>query len=316
MIICLEKMNSIEKRIAEYQNPKPEPLPSSIASQPPQNMVQSLPRLSAPLKEAAIMKNSPRSKGSLETIAGAYVKSLDSPESARTTTLTGVLSPKANQLFNSGRGLLTQQQQEAISVAGVKSTFTRYWIMALRPPHKSMYRNTFERRFSAIVFGTPYSDIDVIVDSVNSVTNLVVHSIKEDKFGCVSPSIPLIIRTYVSIISSLNSFSASLEVHWTDVYYDETGAGRRQEEINTMGNTLKKSFSRALEALGITVWKYTEVATRPGRTGRTMEEAEYLVTQLKSGLREILTAFGRYAEDVGLKASELRAVRRMAEMDK
>lgn len=315
MTVCLEKLSSIEKRIAEYQNLVTQPLPPSIASQTPQNAVQGLPRISAPPKEADIIKIAGRPKNYLEANVGTLVKSLDSPDPAQRQTLTKTLSPHVHKVLNSGRGFLTQQQQEAVSVAGVKSTLTLYWVQALRTPYLWMFRSTFDRRFCAIVFGTPYSDLDMIVDSIKSLTNLVVHSIEEDSFGCVSKDIPLIVRTYVNIINSLDAFSASLEIHWTDVYYDESGAGRRQEEMNTIGNALRKNCSRLLEALGITIWTYTELPPRTGRTGKTVEEADLVIAQLKTSLREMMESFGRFAEDVGLKASEIRAVRRITGMN-
>ena len=315
MTACLEKLSSIEKRIAEYQNLVAQPLPSSVASQPPQNAVQGLPRISAPPKEADILRNPGRPKNYIEANVGTLVKSLDSPDQAQKQTLTKTLSPHVHKVLNSGRGFLTQQQQEAISITGVKSTFTWYWVQALRTPYLWMFRCTFSRRFCAVVFGTPYSDLDMIIDSIKSLTNLVVHSIEEDSFGCVSKDIPLIIRTYVSIINSLDAFSASLGIHWTDVYYDESGTGRRQEEINTIWNALRKNCSKLLESLGITIWRYTEVPPRTGRTGKTVEEADLVIAQLKTSLREMMTSFGRFAEDVGLKASEIRAVRRITGMD-
>ena len=45
---------------------------------------------------------------------------------------------------------------------------------------------------------------------------------------------------------------------------------------------------------------------------RKVEDVEVVVMCLKSGLRDLIQAFGQYADELGLKAEELKAAQEIA----
>ena len=61
-------------------------------------------------------------------------------------------------------------------------------------------------------------------------------------------------------------------------------------------------------------WTDTEFEEADGK-GRRVEEVELVKDHLKSGLSQLVLAFGDYAIDLGLNRSELRAAREAAGLD-
>ena len=45
---------------------------------------------------------------------------------------------------------------------------------------------------------------------------------------------------------------------------------------------------------------------------RKVKDVEAVVTCLKSGLRDLIQAFGQYADELGLKAEEIKAAKEIA----
>ena len=164
--------------------------------------------------------------------------------------------------------LLTTGQQEQLSSSGLRGLLHEYTMHFLRSPLGQPFRETFSRRISTVILGTPHSALYQILTSVKSLTALAVASLKEDPYGRVSKDVPTLIRTYTSTIQSIEAFVRSLPPHWTDVDF---------------------------------------------RNGdREVRDVEAVVVCMKSGLRDIIEAFGQYASELGLAAAELRIAKGVA----
>ena len=275
MNACVTVIQGINTRIAEFQNPP------STAPTPPmqqQNQMQSLPRLSAPLRQDQITVNplSPTtSRERIQSTIGTVAKSLGQSPSQNSNYPLSPLTPRAKQYLGTARNkLLTQGQQEAMSSVGLKFQFNDYIMQFLQSPIGSPFRQTFRRRLCAVVLGTSYSELSVIVDAIDSLASLAVASLREDNFGKVQKDIPGLIRTLVNTTMSLESFVKGLAVHWTDVDFQEMD-----------------------------------------RQGRKAEEVEIILDSLKRGLREMVGAFGDYAVELGLGVGEMRIAREVAGLE-
>ena len=269
MTLCLGNILAISNRIAEFQNP------TSKSTTPPQQItVESLPSISsAPLRRDNIFSNArapvttrEKIESSIGTIAKSYgqspqpVKPLKFLESQRVEgeKYLGVARQK----------LLTQGQQESLSSSSLLARYNAYLLRFLRSHFGRPFRQTFKRRASAVVLGSPYSELSSILDSVNALTAFALASLTEDPYGRVAPDVPLLIRAFVSVVQSIEGFVAELTVHWTDVEFSDSD--------------------------------------------RTVEEVGLVVVSLKTGLKEMVGAFGMYATELGLLEKEMRIARTVA----
>jgi len=150
-----------------------------------------------------------------------------------------------------------------------------FWSRLLHSPAGWIFRQTFARRARAVVLGSRYSQLTVIVDAVEALTRMLVASLAEDPYGKVQAEVPLVVRTFTNTILAIEAFMKELPVDSTDVYFDERS-----------GN------------------------------GRKVEEVELLLSEMKRGLAELLSAFQLYLSEVGLTAKDLRLARLAATVPK
>ena len=117
-----------------------------------------------------------------------------------------------------------------------------------------------------MVLGSPYSTFSQLVDAIDVLSRLAAASLKEDTFGKVSKDIPLLIRTYTSTISTLETFVANMAVHWTDVKFQ----GRTVEEVDVLVACLKEGLRTLVDGFGV----YTDEL---GISEREIKEANALI---------------------------------------
>ena len=265
MTLCLGNILAISNRIAEFQNPTTK----SIA--PPQRVtIEFLPSISsAPLRQENVFTNartptSTREKieSSFGTIAKSYgqspqpVKPLKFLESQRADgeKYLGVARQK----------LLTQGQQESLSSSGLLAQYNDYLLRFLRTQFGRPFRRTFKRRISSVVLGSPFGELNSIIDSVNALTALAVASLTEDVYGKVAKDVPLLIQAFVSVIQAVEGFGKDLPVHWTDVEFSDSD--RRAEDVDLVVGSMKAGLKEIVDAFG----KY---ATELGLTQRDIKTA-------------------------------------------
>jgi len=273
MTLSLGNILAISTRIAEYQNPTPKTAP-----QQQQITIETLPRISSTqIRQDNIFTNSPaptnrreRIEAEVGTIAKSYGQSA---QPATPLKFLGNQRAETGKYLHSARQkLLTQEQQATYSKSGLLAQYNDYLLRFLRTPAGYPFRQTFHRRVRTIVLGTPYSALHPTLNSITTLTTLAKASLTEDRYGNVAKDISLLIRAFVSTISSIESFVSSLPVHWTDVEFQESD--------------------------------------------RKVEDMALIVTALKTGLKEIVGAFGEYATELGLGKEEIATARKVAGIDR
>ena len=271
MTLCLGNILSISNRITEYQNP------TTSSAHPQQKItIETLPPISAPLRQENVFSNPPSPstrREKIESSVGTIAKSYgQSPQPTKPLKFLENQRAESQKYLGAARQkLLTQGQQQTFSSSGLLAQYNDYLMRFLRSPAGYPFRQTFKRRVCTVVLGSPYSELHPILDSINTVSTLALASLKEDNYGKVAKDIPLLIRAYVSTTSSIEGFVNSLPAHWTDVEFSEQD--------------------------------------------RKAEEVELIVGALKTGLRDMLGAFGQYATELGMGAGEISTARKVAGMD-
>lgn len=211
---CLEQINGVTSRINEFQNPKPK---GAAASTITQDAGPELPKLVQPLKDGL------QKPGDLFTAspppatrAASMAQSLETYAKSHSVSTNegGLLRATAKQ---ASEKMLTPQQQAVVSPEGLKGLFMEHASSFLRTPLGVPFRNTYRRRLTTVVLGSPYGDVGIIVDAVDSLTRLAVCSLKEDKYGNVQRDIKQIIQVLTSMVLALEKFKETIGFHWTDI---------------------------------------------------------------------------------------------------
>lgn len=235
MTLCLGEVLEISNRIAEYQHPTPKAAP--------QITIETLPRISSTtIRQDNIFRNpqAPSTRremieSNVGTIAKSYGQAPQPPKPME--TIQHLRSSTAGYLNQAQQKLLTQGQQETLSKSGALALYNDFLMRFLRSPAGHPFRQTLKRRISTVVLGTPYSALHPIIDSITTLSTLAPASITEDPYGTVAKDVPLLIRAFVSIISSIENFVSTLQPHWTDVEFSDTD--RQVEEVEMIVRALK-----------------------------------------------------------------------------
>ncbi len=244
--VCLNNLASMTNRIALFQNPdlmKPQPLKEGD--------LQSLPRLSAPLRQDPVLQNPlpPTTRlEKLESNIGSFAKSYGNSPSPHPTSTA--LAPRTKHYLDSARQkLLTQGQQETLTPRDIRTIFNDYLMRFIRSPLGILFRQTFKRRVCAVVLGTPYSGLNTLVDSITALSSLACSSVAEDNFGNVNKDVPFLIRTFSSTTALLENFLQQTPPHWTDVQFQERD--RKVEEVEIVLGVLKSGLREMVRTFGV-----------------------------------------------------------------
>ncbi|KAL6714877.1 hypothetical protein ACLMJK_007137 [Lecanora helva] len=250
MTLCLGNILAISNRIAQYQNPTP-----ATSSQQQDITIETLPRITtSQLRQDNIFTNPPlpnNRREMLESRIGTITKSYgQSPQPATPLKFLETQSSKTGQYLHSARQkLLTQEQQDTYSKSGLAAQYNDYLMRFLRSPAGHPFRQTLPRRIRTVALGSPYSTFATSLSSIHALSSLAKASISEDPYGNVAKDIPLIIRAFVSTISSIQGFVKGLQPHWTDVEFSE-GTDREVEEVEMVVGALKEGLKGVVEVFG------------------------------------------------------------------
>lgn len=242
---CLKVIENVPKRISNHQSAQKVDSSSLDA-----NELQSLPRISASLKEEQVtfrgaLPSTRRER--IESSLGTMAKSFgDRPVQASNG---GLFSRKVEQyLALALNKLLTHDQQQFTSQAGMKKLWNHCLEQILRSPFGELFHQSFGRRVASIAFGNPFTEVGLIVDAIDSVASFASSSLHEDRLGQVARDVPLILRTFVRAYQTLSIFVNSLEVHWTDISFQEED--RRSGDIGTVLGSLEDGLRVLVEDFG------------------------------------------------------------------
>jgi hypothetical protein len=234
MAALLGEVSSIDTRIAGYTtslNPAP-----SLPPQP-QQAVQLLPRIVAPLRQEKII-NTPTSASSKVDQFGILARSVGQSPSPP------VISPA---IKSAASRILTQAQRQTLTRQGLENKVNPYILSFLRSPMGILFRQTFDRRVKATIIGSPTGNIATAVYAADVLTKLAGCSLTEDPYGKVQSDVPQIITTLTRTISSIEIFLKTIPIHWTDVNFKEKGA-RQPEEVRELLGRLRAALGEILSA--------------------------------------------------------------------
>lgn len=141
--------------------------------------------------------------------------------------------------------ILTPKQKEEVTAQGFSAVFKDWATWFLRTNFGGPFRQEYRRRIRTVVLGSPYGDVGIIVDAIDSLTRFAVKSLKEDKYGNVQRDVKLIIRTFTTTVTKLEKFKDTLEFHWTDVEKK-----RESPEVDTILAALKGGLNELIHAFG------------------------------------------------------------------
>ncbi|KAL4740319.1 nucleoporin protein Ndc1-Nup [Aspergillus similis] len=285
-----EVIQGISTRINEQKSgpARSKPSPAETKSEP---TLRTLPRLTDPVKEDNIFVPSPKStttNGRLGEGFSSTLRSLgESPDwtpkaRARARDVfdrasSAVLSPERKQR-------LLSSSQDFKLLTGASSTRPEnihpFLAQLLRSPIGLLIRQTFARRLSGIVLGTPTASLSSIIDAIESITRLLIASLKEDPYGKVQADVPAIVRLFTETLTTLDTYAhVELDVHWTDAAFPPSNDPAAQA------------------------------------AARRVPDVELVIDSLRASLKSLLTAFSPYFKDVGLVGKELRLAKGAAGFD-
>ena len=245
LAVCLETINGIDKRIAEYQAPTAVPALGSMPGK--QEPVASLPRMGQPpkdgIRDPGDIFDSP---APLKSTGPKVVQAVGEFAKNRGQSPPTSLSPKTKKMLEKAESaVLTPKQKEELASQGLSGLFRDYIIWFLEKPFGWPFRQVYRRKIAAVVLGSPYGDVGIIVDAIDALTRLAVCSLTEDKYGNVQRDVKLIIRTLTTTVNKLEAFQRSLGFHWTDVEKIQ-----ESPEIDTILATLKAGLNELVDAFG------------------------------------------------------------------
>jgi nucleoporin NDC1 len=238
LAVCLETITGIDSRITEFEDPKAAAAKLAQKEEP----IPGLPRLAMPLKDGMNQPGdlfslptppSSRGAGVIEAV-GTFAKNHgQSPQPA---------SPRTRRLLDH---VLNQKQKQEVEAQGLSVLFKEWAVMFLKTSLGWPFRQEYRRKIAAVVLGSPYGDVGIIVDAIDSLTRFAVKSLKEDRYGNVQRDVKLIIQTFTETVTKLEKFRNTLGFHWTDV-------AKKQEspEVETILNSLKEGLNALITAFG------------------------------------------------------------------
>ncbi|SZF05795.1 unnamed protein product [Blumeria hordei] len=235
---CLNVITEMMDRINDYEKPITPPITTN-------EDIPSLPRLSEPLRDSLlvsgdIFQNNQSSSTTSKELARNISKFAKSRRQfMQTETRTG-----DNRLAQgSVDGFFVEKQRQLMSKSGFDDLIRSWATRVLQTNLGRPFRQEYRQRIATVVLGTPYGDVGVIIDAIESIANLTVCSLTEDQYGNVQRDVKLIIQTFVSAITTLDRFKSSMGRHWTD-----TMSNQISPEVDQIIFALCSGLSDVLEA--------------------------------------------------------------------
>ncbi|KAJ0420734.1 nucleoporin protein Ndc1-Nup [Aspergillus carlsbadensis] len=280
-----EVIKGISTRVAESKSATSSPKPSSTKKEEP--VLHTLPRLTDSPKADNIFASSPKPITTQGKLGEGFSKTLrslgESPDwtpKARARARDAfdrassiVLSPERKQRLLGSQDIKLLTGASPMKPESLHPLITRL----LRSPAGHFLRQTYARRLSGIVLGTPTTSLSSIIDSIESLTRLLIASLQEDPYGKVQADVPGVVRLFTETATTLSKFAhGELEVHWTDANFPPSNNPVAQAEARRV----------------------------PG--------VELVIDTLKGSLKNLLSAFKPYLKDIGLVGKDLRLAKEVA----
>ncbi|KAL4921231.1 nucleoporin protein Ndc1-Nup [Aspergillus aurantiobrunneus] len=282
-----EIIRGISTRINEKQTQPTgsKPLSTETRSDP---LLHTLPRLTEPVKEGNIFATSPKSTSTQTKLGNGFSSTLrsmgESPDwtpkaRARARDVfdrasSVVLSPERKQkLLSSSQDLKMLTGASPSRPENINPILAQF----LRSPVGPFIRQTYARRLSSIVFGTPTATISSMIDAIESLTRLLIASLQEDPYGKVQADVPGIVGLFTETAMTLEQYAhVGLDIHWTDAAFPPSSDPAAQS------------------------------------AARRVPDVELVIDSLKGSLVSLISAFNPYLKDIGLVGKDLRLAKEAA----
>ncbi|KAL1879998.1 hypothetical protein VTK73DRAFT_6388 [Phialemonium thermophilum] len=232
-VICLDVIKSVEARIDNYG--KTPSHNTGTASVP----IESHRRPSQALKQDPILQSTPQKKTFRNKVEDAVSQIATSPGQPPQ------LSPIAKKAMTSAKDKLLQLQREATGSDDPQSLFKTLALKFLSSSAGWPFRQEYNRRLTAAVLGTPYGEPSLYINAISALSQLTVHSLKEDKYGNVQRDVATILRTMTSVTRKLESFKSQFPTHWTDVTPRQDAP-----EVDAILAALRNGLANLVDAFG------------------------------------------------------------------
>ncbi len=231
---CLSLVLSISERITQFQSPP------DLSTRQQHVNVETLPRLSAPLRQDPILSKPPppiSNRAKIESNIGAIAKSYGQQPSLFSSTKQ-IVKVTRNKLLTPE----TEEQLLRITPARLRPSFDGWLMCSLDSSFGWPFRQRFDRLVRSIIFKSPDSQFGQIVDAIDILSALTVASLEEDKYGRVAKDVALLIQVFGETISNIEAFVASVPIHWTDTEFKS----RDVVEVDTVLAFLKSGLKEML----------------------------------------------------------------------
>ena len=232
--ICLDVIRGMEIRIDNYGR-----MAAPVVTSTALTAAGEKRRTTQPPKQDAIMQSTLQRKSFRNEVEKAVGQVATAPGQP------SQLSPLAKKAMATAKERLLELQKEATGTEDTQSLFRELALKVLTTPIGWPFRQRWNRRLNAAVLGAPYGEPSLYINAVNALSQLAVHSLKEDKYGNVQRDVATILRTFTTVASKLEAFKNSFPVHWTDVEKNTTSA-----EVDGVLLALREGLGQLIEAFG------------------------------------------------------------------
>lgn len=261
----IEATNSRLLRGPDSSPPNSEP----AKPQAQQSSIQSLPHIATPLKDDPILTRAPPPATRIDKVeqsVGDFARKQGQKHSESTFDFSplgltlwlfrfcvdNTLSPETKQKFKKSQ---------------LKQEFDKYKLELVKSPLGVPFRQPIKRRAAATLLGSPYGDLSIIVNAVESISRLATSSVEDDSYGKAQADIANIIKSFTRTINNLEHFKKSLKPHWTDVEAERHTGEENFEEANVLLRALRSELAQLVEV-------FDQYANDLGLSYKDMREAK------------------------------------------
>lgn len=232
--ICLDIVKEAETRIDGYNKPPGPPSKEVVATvKDPKAATSS----SLKISNDSILLSTPAKKSRVENIIG---KGAVQPPG-----YAPPLSPIVQKSFSQAKGVMQEVARQATSAEDLHSPIQHWTRRFLESSIGTPFRQTFDRRLTVEVLGTPYAEPSLVINAISAVTRLALYSLAEDSYGNVQRDVSNIIRTFTGVTVKLGKLRAEYPQHWT-----ELGGSKECPEVDAILQTLKEALRQLIESFG------------------------------------------------------------------
>jgi nucleoporin NDC1 len=232
--ICLDVLKELGTNIDTYTAP---PQPSGPPAAAPAG--EEPKRTTAPPKDDPIFQPIPQRKGFRSQVEKVVNQAALAPGQG------SQLSPAAKKAVESAKQQLRRIQKEATGTDDTQGLFKDLALKVLHSTAGWPFRQHYRRRVAHAVLGAPYGEPSLYVNAACALSQLAVHSLREDRYGNVQRDVAAIVRALTGLARKLDAFRSGLATHWTDV------EGKRESpEVEQVAQALREALVRLIEAFG------------------------------------------------------------------